>query len=827
MVFAAATTKPAGRPIGDKWAVVIGCSNFADPTIPTLKYCAKDAKDFARFLTDANGGRFQKDHVKVLTNEEATKVNILDTVGDSFLPHAALPGDLVVIYLSTHGSPAAADVCGVNYVVAYDTKVNKLFATGIEMKDFVHRIKERVHTDRILFVMDTCFSGAGAEGGKGIVRTNADPAEIVKAQGGGAVVISSSSPNQVSWESDRLQNSFFTKYLIDALKANGSEITIEQAFNSMKEQVQQSVLKEKGEMQTPILAAASQGSKLVIAARPSAPHEAPYVVLDGAALPTAPTHSAARGSSKGYNFGEYAQHIREAKNLQAAHRYWDAVHEAELSLKSDPRSIEACLVAAEIYDSQGRYDKSFESAKRAVLNSDGSGINSAGAHEQLALAYLRNNDPTEALRQIQTAVSLDPTSSTAHNLLGYINEHGFNRDDLAEQEYRRALAANAANVRALVNLGQVLQKQSPRSQEAEQCFRKAIEADADDWQAHLAMAQIYVRKGEQPSAEQEVRQALALEPANPDLHTALATIFAGSKDKYVEAEAEFRKAIELAPKSCNPHLLFAGFLFQKRHLTDEAEKEYRLAIDCDTNSAAARVGLGFLLLSKKNYDEADNQFKKALKIDVRSAEAHEGLATIYTELYHNYPAAEDELKKALSLNDKLWSAHIRKGILMYRCMSRPSDGKIEFEKAIAIDPEVADAHFQLGMLLAECYKNESELALKELQKAQSLAPSSALYETKLGFWISQIEKNYKEAETHYRHAIQINNAFPEAHLRLGMLMIEKFGMRKSGDEELRIAHQQNPDEPEIKAAFVRFVGKDDRPSGAHAYTASSDATGTR
>jgi hypothetical protein len=53
----------------------------------------------------------------------------------------------------------------------------------------------------------------------------------------------------------------------------------------------------------------------------------------------------------------------------------------------------------------------------------------------------------------------------------------------------------------------------------------------------------------------------------------------------------------------------------------------------------------------------------------------------------------------------------------------------------------------------------------------------------------------------------LNNGCSEAHLKMGVLLIERFGMRKTGDDELRIAYQQDPADPDIKAAFVRYVGK--------------------
>ena len=91
------------RPVLDKWALVVGISKFKDDKI-NLKYAAKDAKDFARFLiTNQN---FSEDHVLLLTDEKATRANVLGALGSQWLPRLANPNDLVVLYFSSHGSPA-------------------------------------------------------------------------------------------------------------------------------------------------------------------------------------------------------------------------------------------------------------------------------------------------------------------------------------------------------------------------------------------------------------------------------------------------------------------------------------------------------------------------------------------------------------------------------------------------------------------------------------------------------------------------------------------------------------------------------------------------
>jgi hypothetical protein len=90
----AKTASPSlSAPIEDKWAVVIGIGDFVDPGIPKLKYSSKDARDFYDYLVDPTQGKFKPDHVRLLLDRNATKINIMDALGDSFLPHAANPKD--------------------------------------------------------------------------------------------------------------------------------------------------------------------------------------------------------------------------------------------------------------------------------------------------------------------------------------------------------------------------------------------------------------------------------------------------------------------------------------------------------------------------------------------------------------------------------------------------------------------------------------------------------------------------------------------------------------------------------------------------------------
>lgn len=267
---AARAEDEVNKPVADKWAVVVGISKFADGTLD-LRYPAKDAQDFYDYLVTK--GNFAKDHVKLLLNEKATRDRIRDVLGDSWLPRAALPDDLVVIFISSHGSSSELDIGGVNYIVAHDTNPNKLFTTGIPMSQLAGIIKERVHSNRVLVVLDTCHAGgAAARESKGLTRRgNADAQAL--SQGTGQMVICSSDTNQVSWEGKNYKNSVFTRTLIDSL--SGARAPVAEVFNTVKDKVLQTVVQERGVMQTPQMEASKwTGRELVLDCVPAKPRAA-------------------------------------------------------------------------------------------------------------------------------------------------------------------------------------------------------------------------------------------------------------------------------------------------------------------------------------------------------------------------------------------------------------------------------------------------------------------------------------------------------------------------------------------------------------------------
>lgn len=273
----------ADRPIRDKWAVLIGVSKFANGKIPVLKYPSKDAKDLYDYLVSK--GNFARDHVLLLRDEKASKVNILDAFGDGWLPRRVLQDDLVLVFISSHGSPA--DVAGENFIIAYDSDPERPYATGIRLQDLSNELTKRTGCDRIVLLLDACHSGAAVSGQKGLTRS-ASNFNLDSITGVGQLIISSSAPDESSWESKRYENGVFTRQLINALSAGGPQMRLSEAYKKLRESVEQEVKFDRVASQIPMMLSRWQGSDLSLAAPASEPRTPLPEIVEQEPAPASP-----------------------------------------------------------------------------------------------------------------------------------------------------------------------------------------------------------------------------------------------------------------------------------------------------------------------------------------------------------------------------------------------------------------------------------------------------------------------------------------------------------------------------------------------------------
>jgi tetratricopeptide (TPR) repeat protein len=237
--------KRSDKQLGDKWALIIGLSNFKNQAL-NLKFGAKDARDFAAFLQDKAG--FPADHIAVLIDDQATREQIVDHLSDKWLGKAG-KDDLVVVYVSSHGTSASSENMGTSFIVPYDGDFNNILTTGIPLEWLQKLASRQVKADRMVLLLDVCHSGAA---------TSASTTSKAHA-GQSQSVLCSSEPSQVSWESLRYPNSVFTHWLIENL---GKGTHLGTGFANMRAAVEREVLEDRQQMQTPVMSQLWDGDQL-------------------------------------------------------------------------------------------------------------------------------------------------------------------------------------------------------------------------------------------------------------------------------------------------------------------------------------------------------------------------------------------------------------------------------------------------------------------------------------------------------------------------------------------------------------------------------------
>lgn len=116
--------------------------------------------------------------------------------------------------------------------------------------------------------------------------------------------------------------------------------------------------------------------------------------------------------------------------------------------------------------------------------------------------------PDEAQSAYRRALALDAGNAEAHINLGrLLQERGQLRE--AESHYREAMARAPGEPTATFNLGTVLEDMG-RTREAIDAYRRAIEADPRCTDAHYNLARLYERTGQLGAAIQHLRSFRAL-----------------------------------------------------------------------------------------------------------------------------------------------------------------------------------------------------------------------------------------------------------------------------------------------------------------------------
>jgi tetratricopeptide (TPR) repeat protein len=211
-----AQVKPLSKS-SSTYAVVIGISDYQDAAIPDLRFAHKDAEAFANYLRSPAGGSLDEDHLKVLTNDQATAGRIAEALDG--LVEQVREGDLVIIYFSGHGDVERKTVSQPGFLLAWDAPSRVYMGGGTYSLSFLQEIVTTLSTQnmaKVTVITDACH--AGKLSGNQIGGAQLTSANLAK-QYANEVKILSCQPNEFSLEGEQWGGGrgCFSYHLIEGL----------------------------------------------------------------------------------------------------------------------------------------------------------------------------------------------------------------------------------------------------------------------------------------------------------------------------------------------------------------------------------------------------------------------------------------------------------------------------------------------------------------------------------------------------------------------------------------------------------------------------------
>ena len=160
---------------GQKYALIIGVSRYKNngKGINNLEFADVDATALYEFLQTPAAGKFARENMLLLTNEQATNASIREAL-TNFVARAAV-NDLLLIFFAGHG--AADPYASQNlYVITHDTSVTNMPQTALLMSDLRAYLDNNVKSKRLILLLDACHSaGISTEGARTLPEQPGEP----------------------------------------------------------------------------------------------------------------------------------------------------------------------------------------------------------------------------------------------------------------------------------------------------------------------------------------------------------------------------------------------------------------------------------------------------------------------------------------------------------------------------------------------------------------------------------------------------------------------------------------------------------------------------
>ncbi len=344
-------------------------------------------------------------------------------------------------------------------------------------------------------------------------------------------------------------------------------------------------------------------------------------------------------------------------------------------------------------------------------------------------------------------------------------------------------------------------------------------AGAQTAQDHLNLAKRYLAEQKTDLAITELKQVVALDPANVEAHANLGVLFYFHGD-YAGAVPELRVAVQAQPDLWKIRALLGmaedhtGEMQASRddleaafpHLADEKVRgdageilaeldsnagDLEKAADIVSNLLASKPSDARLLyLSYRIHSDLANRAILTMAMaDPDSAEIHQAMARELAK-EGDTEQAITVYREAIRINPRLPGVHTELGDLLFHSQDDTvqSSAASEFQAALEANPRDEKAELAMGVLAAR--HGDLKAAYTDDSSALQLDPNDSDACTELAKVLIQMDKN-DEARKLLERAIEIDPANYVAHFRLSTLYRQQGKMDEAKQQaELYLRYKQ-------------------------------------
>ncbi|MGB3511323.1 MAG: tetratricopeptide repeat protein [Microcoleaceae cyanobacterium] len=379
--------------------------------------------------------------------------------------------------------------------------------------------------------------------------------------------------------------------------------------------------------------------------------------------------------------------------LTKAGKIPEAIEQYSLAVELKPNCTRALIALANIHEKNQQLDKAISYQEQVVKLMP----KNSNAKVKLGSLMLAAGKAQEAIDYYQQVIALNPEQpAEVYNQLGFaLNKLGKVKESIVAYQtvlniskkklvtFRKQLGKKdepkaVDNVETKGKLAHKLMQQGNIT-EAIETYQQALilPGEKPAW-VYRQLADAYQKNGQLEKIEIVYREAISVNPKNPEFYFKLAQIY--SKQNCLdEATSQYEQILSMNPNHLSA-LNQLGRIKKKMQKYQEAETYYQQLAQLNQKNPGVRIELGDVLSKQEKWEEATAAYHQAINFDPKLSEAYLGLANVHIlkgdalQKQKKYSEAISSYKQALDISTNV---HIEKQIHSKLMSVYLKQGKLE------------------------------------------------------------------------------------------------------------------------------------------------------